>query len=103
MELEKELVVEPYTLVDWRQLYLDYLHHEVLPTDQTEARRLARRAKSFVIIEGELYKQCLARILQRRIPIEQGNQLMKDIHDRVCGQHVAPSMLVGNAFRRGFY
>ena len=38
-------------------LYLDYLLRNILPADKTEARRLARRAKSFVLVEGELYKR----------------------------------------------
>ena len=50
--------------------YLDYLLYEVLLTDKMEARWLARRAKSFVLVEGKLYKQSHTRILQRCIPIE---------------------------------
>ena len=56
MELEEDPAVELDPLVDWRTLYLDYLLYDILPTDKTEARRLARRAKSFVLVEGELYK-----------------------------------------------
>ena len=43
--------------------YLNYLLHEVLPMDKMEARRLARCAKSFVLIEGELYRRSYTRIL----------------------------------------
>jgi hypothetical protein len=99
MELDEELAAEPDTLVDWRWPYLDYLLREVLPTDQTEDRRFARRAKSFVIIEGELCKRSHTRILQRCIPIEQGNRLLKDIHGGACGPHAMPRTLVGNASR----
>ena len=56
MELVEDLVVEPDPLTDWRTPYLDCLLHEVLPTDKMEARRLTRRAKSFVVIKGGLYK-----------------------------------------------
>ena len=52
--------------------YLDYLLHGALSTDKTEARWLARHAKSFVVIEGELYRRSHTRILQRCIPIKQG-------------------------------
>ena len=79
-------------------LYLDYLLREVLPMDKTEARWLTRRTKSFVIIEGELYKQSHTRILQRCIPIEQGKQLLRDIHGGVCEHHAAPRTLVQNVF-----
>jgi hypothetical protein len=60
----------------------------VLPTDQTEARRLARCAKSFVIVEGELYKRSHTKILQHCILIEQGNRLLKDIHGGVYGHNL---------------
>ena len=56
MELEEDPATEPDPLDDWRTLYLDYLLCDTLPTDKTEARQLARRAKSFVLVEGELYK-----------------------------------------------
>ena len=56
MELEEDPTTEPDPLNDWRILYLDYLLHDMLPTDKTEARRLARHAKSFILVEGELYK-----------------------------------------------
>ena len=63
MELDEGQVAEPDTLVDWRTPYLDWLLREVLPMDKTKARRIACRAKSFIIIEGELYKRSHTRIL----------------------------------------
>ena len=75
----------------------------MLPTDKTDARWLARRAKSFVLVEGELYKWSHTGILQLCIPSEQGKLLLSDIHGGVCGHHAEPRTLVGNAFRQGFY
>ena len=63
MELDEDPSIEPDPLADWTMPYLNYLLHEVLPTDKMEARRLARRTKSFVIIEGECYKRSHTRIL----------------------------------------
>jgi hypothetical protein len=50
---------------DWQTPYLQYLHRGELPLDQAEARRLARRAKSFVLLgEGkELYHRSPSGIL----------------------------------------
>ena len=103
MELEEDPAIEPDSLVDWRTLYLDYLLHDTLSTDKTEAQRLARRAKSFVLVEGELYRRSHTRILQLCIPIEQGKHLLGNIHGGVYGHHATPRTLVGNAFRQGFY
>ena len=56
MEHDEDPTTEPDPLADWRMPYLDYLLREALPMNKTEARRLVRRAKSFVVIEGELYR-----------------------------------------------
>ncbi|XP_066334607.1 uncharacterized protein [Miscanthus floridulus] len=63
MELKEDPATEPDPLIDWRTLYLNYLLREALPTDKTKARRLACRAKSFVLVEDELYKRSHAGIL----------------------------------------
>jgi transposase InsO family protein len=60
-------------------------------------------AKSFTVVNSELYKRVASGILQRCIPIPQGRELIRDIHAGVCGHHAAPRTLVGNAFRQGFY
>ena len=103
MELDKDPAIEPDPLVNWKTPYLNYLLHEALPMDKTEARWLTRRAKSFVLVEGELYKRSHTRILQRYIPIEYGKQMLSDIHDGICGHHAVPRTLIGNAFRQCFY
>ena len=42
-------------------------------------------------------------VFQQCSPIPEGKELIRDIHAGVCGHHVAPRTLVGNAFRQGFY
>jgi hypothetical protein len=88
---------------DWQAKYLAWIDRGELPSDRSEARRIARMAKSFSIVDGELYKRATSGILQRCIPIPHGHQLVRDIHAGVCGHHAAPRTLVGNAFRQGFY
>jgi ribonuclease HI len=76
----------------WQTPYLQYLHRGELPLDQAEARRLARRAKSFVLLgDGkELYP---SGILQRCISIAEGQQLLQEIHSGLAAitQHPEPS------------
>jgi ribonuclease HI len=90
---------------NWQAPYLEYLLRGELPIDKTKARRLARRAKLFVLLgdEKELYHRSPSGILQRCISIAQGQELLQEIHSRACGHHAAPRALVGNAFRQGFY
>jgi ribonuclease HI len=90
---------------NWQTPYLQYLHRGELPLDKAEARRLARRTKSFVLLgdEKELYHRSPSGILQRCIFIAEGQELLQEIHSEACGHHAAPRALVGNAFRQGFY
>jgi ribonuclease HI len=90
---------------NWQTPYLQYLHQGELPLDRAEARRLARRAKSFVLLgeEKELYHRSPSGILQRCISTTEGQELLREIHSGACGHHAAPQALVGNAFRQGFY
>jgi transposase InsO family protein len=74
-----------------------------LPSDRFEARRIAKMARSFTLIDGELYKRVASGVMQRCVPIPQGRELLQDIHAGVCGHHTVPRTLVGNAFRQGFY
>jgi ribonuclease HI/transposase InsO family protein len=96
--------VEPApSRADWRDKYIAWMDRGELPSDRSEARRIARMAKSFTLIDGELYKRAASGILQRCVPTPQGRELLRDIHAGVCGHHAAPRTLVGNAFRQGLY
>jgi hypothetical protein len=90
---------------NWQAPYLGYILRGELPLDNAEARRLARRAKSFVLLgdEKELYHRSPSGILQRCISVAQGQELLQEIHSGACGHDAAPRALVGNAFRQGFY
>jgi hypothetical protein len=68
--------------------------------DKTEARRIARQAKTFVIYgdDKELYGRSPTGILQRCITNEEGKNLLKDLHSGACGRHATPRTLVGNTF-----
>jgi hypothetical protein len=67
---------------NWQTPYMQYLHRGELPLDRAEARRLARRARSFVLLEDgkELYHHSPSGILQRCISIAEGQELLQEIH-----------------------
>jgi hypothetical protein len=76
---------------NWQTPYLQYLHRGELPFDRAEARWLARRAESFVLLgDGkELYHRSPSGILQRCISIAEGQELLQEIHSGACGHHAA--------------
>jgi hypothetical protein len=88
---------------DWRDKYIACMDRGELPSDRSEARCIVGMAKSFTLVDSELYKRAASVVLQRCVPIPQGRELLRDIHAGVCAHHAAPRTLVGNAFRQGFY
>jgi hypothetical protein len=88
---------------DWHFLILEWLVEGKLPSDQTESRRITRRAKAFVLIDGELYKHGAASILTWCILRDQGHKLLQEIHAGTYGHHAGPRTLFRKAFRQGFY
>jgi ribonuclease HI len=84
---------------DWRDKYIAWMDRGELPSDRSEARRITRMAKSFALVDGELYKRAASGVLQRCVPIPEGRELLRDIHAGVCGHHAAPRTSVGNVFR----
>jgi hypothetical protein len=49
---------------DWRAKYLAWIARGELPSDRTEARRITRKAKSFTVVDGVLYKCATSGVLQ---------------------------------------
>jgi hypothetical protein len=54
---------------DWRDKYIAWMDRGEHPSDRSEARRIARMARSFTLLDYELYKNTASGVLQRCVPI----------------------------------
>nr|AAK27822.1 putative gag-pol precursor [Oryza sativa Japonica Group] len=88
---------------DWREPLIKFLTKQELPQDKNEAERISRRSRLYIIHEAELYKKSPSGILQRCVSLEEGRQLLKDIHSGICGNHAVARTIVGKAYRQGFF
>jgi hypothetical protein len=59
-ELEEVMIIEE----TWMQPYFAYMINKALPEDTVEARRIMRRSKAFVVLQGKLYKKSITGVLQ---------------------------------------
>jgi hypothetical protein len=57
----------------------------------------------YTIINCELYKRSVSGIFQKCIELEEGLELLKEIHQGECGHHASSRALVAKAFRHRFY
>jgi hypothetical protein len=80
-----------------------YLIDNILLEDMTSADRVARLAKRYTLVEGDLYRRGANGILMWCITREEGYDLLTEVHGGECENHASSHMLVGKAFRHGFY
>ena len=69
----------------------------------TQAEKLSRQAKIYCMISNDLYKKALNGVLLKCISSDDGQALLLDIYEGICGSHVGARTLVGKAFRQGFF
>jgi hypothetical protein len=98
-EREEVMMIEE----TWMQPYLAYMMNKTLPEDTVEARRIIRRSKAFLVLQGKLYKKSITGILQRCVTPQEGQDILKDIHAGVCGHHASSRAIAAKAFRAGLY
>jgi hypothetical protein len=90
--------------VDWRQLFIDYLREQKVPSDKNFVEQLIRRAESYVLVGDKLYRQgTSSRVLMKCVIREEGKGILEEIHKGVCGNHASSRTLASKAFRRAFY
>src|SRR3954454_18058566 len=80
-----------------------YLGEGILPEDETQARKLQRKSKSYTIINGEVYRRSVTGVLQRCVEPAAGQEILLDVHQGECGHHVSSRALVAKVFRHGCY
>ena len=87
----------------WITELKEYILKGTLPADDTGAERVAGQAKVYIIHDGKLYRKRPNGVSLRCISKEEGELLLKDVHARECGHHSSARMLVGKAYRQGFF
>jgi hypothetical protein len=59
--------------------------------------------QGFVVLQGKLYNKSITGVLQRCVTLQEGQDILKDIHAGVCGHHASSRAIAAKAFRAGFY
>jgi hypothetical protein len=93
---------------DWREALIDFIQNQRLPVGvdarSAEAARVMRRSKGFVLVDGKLYRRgARSGVLMKCVTTEDGYDILREIHEGVCGNHAASRMLVGKAYRADFW
>jgi ribonuclease HI len=96
------LAISPVHSEDWRTEIISFLQGNCLSDDEAYNKRMEARTRSYVIIEGELYKHGVCSPLLKCLSRTEGIELMKDIHAGLCGSHIRSRPLLGKVLDKDF-
>ena len=88
---------------DWRGPITRYITSGELPSDPNERMKLKRRAFSFTLVEGTLYKRGLITPLIKCLGPNETQEVLFEVHDDICGQHLGAKALVKKVLRAGYF
>jgi hypothetical protein len=90
--------------LSWTQVFIDYIKENMLPADKEGATPVVRRSKNFVLVGDKLYRRAASSgVLFKCITVDEGKEILGEIHSGCCGNHAASRTLVGKAFCSRFY
>ena len=80
-----------------------YLRSGELPEEKTEARILRLKVAHYVLYDDKLYRRRYLMPLLKCVLPTKAKNIMWEIHEDTCGNHVGGQFLAFKALRQGYY
>ncbi|VFR00555.1 unnamed protein product [Cuscuta campestris] len=87
----------------WIAELIRYKKDGVLPGDETTARLIKRRAPTYVIENGRLYKRSYNGTLLRCVDETKAGQIMEEVHEGICAAHQGPFSMARRIVLQGYF
>jgi hypothetical protein len=78
---------------DWRAPIMAYPHHYYEQDNTIKHTRMKKRARSYQIVDNDLYKTSILGPLPRCVSKVEGQEILSEIHARICGGHIGARAL----------
>ncbi|XP_021844707.1 uncharacterized protein [Spinacia oleracea] len=88
---------------DWMEKIIKFKRDNVLPDSEKEATLIKKQADWFLWHNETLYKISYTHPLLKCVTPEEGNYILREIHQGACGSHQGARTIAGKALRSGFY
>ncbi|XP_074323214.1 uncharacterized protein LOC141660154 [Apium graveolens] len=106
-----EMNEEKYSVMDieegecygWMIKYNEFFSKDISFNNKNEATTFKMKASRFCLIDGILFKKSVSGLLQICLEKEEYEQVLRDIHERDCGNHTGGRNLLCKILRMGYY
>ena len=100
---DKEEVLEIGSQDSWMTEIAAYLKDGTLPKDKVKAARVARISHNYALEGDVLYKMSFLHPWSRCLRATHGKYVLQEIHEGICGSHLAHRSLSRKAVLQGYY
>ena len=87
----------------WMTPIVSYLGSGELSDNRVEAHKIQIQAARFSLMNGQLYKRSLDRPYLKCFTSQQGQYILAELHEGICGNHLGGITLAHNAHTQGYY
>ena len=88
---------------NWMTPIITYLKDGKLLEGKDETRRLRIRLARYILINEMLYERGFSQPYLRCLTPDEANYVLREVHERVCGNHLGARSLVHKVIRVGYY
>lgn len=83
--------------------FVEYLETGALPEDKGMARYLKNKALPFFLENGQLYRKTFSAPVLKCVDPEEADYCLQEVHEGICGDHLAIKALAYKINRQGYY
>ena len=87
----------------WMTPIVAYLKDGRLQEGRDEARKLRIRSARYILIDEVLYKRGFSQPYLRCLAPDEANNVLREIHEGACGNHLGARALVHKVVHAGYY
>ena len=80
-----------------------YIGTGELPNDRGKAHKIQIQSARFSLVDGQLYKRSLGRLYLKCLTLKQGQYVLAELHEGICGNHPGGRTLAHRAHTQGYY
>ena len=88
---------------NWMTPIISYLKDGRLLEGMNEARKLKVRSARYILMDEVLYKRGFSQPYLRCLAPDEAHYVLREVHERVCGNHLGARSLVHKIVCAGYY
>ena len=105
---ESSIIISQVNEIDetgssWMTLIVSYLSLGELSDNRAESHKIQVQEARFSLVDNQLYKRFLGGLYLKCLTHHQGQYILAELHDRICGNHPSGRTLGHRAHTQGYY